>query len=943
MIKLVNKLLLFVLVLNVFSTPAFATSPPVSTVNPNVPAFQAALTSAMFRSQFSATYNDINALWTYVYNIPSGGGANNDASLLTQGTLNAARLPAFSGDITTSAGSSFTTLASVVSAGTVGSATNIPILTYDAKGRITGVNTAAISIPSSAINNATISAGATISGGNTGDQNAFSSVIVSGQTTVTSGQSTPLTVVAGSGIVVTTDNTAKSVTITSSGGSVNTSGSPASGNIAKFTGGATISNGDLSGDITTSGTLAATLATVNSTTGAFGTSTNIPALTVNGKGLVTNVVTNPVIAPAGTLTGTTLAANVVTSSLTSLGTIATGVWNGTAIGDTYISSASTWNAKQAAGNYLTALTGDVTASGPGSAAATIAANAVTNAKMATMVNNTMKGNISGITATPTDISLTSLKSALSIALADITDLSSLTVSLSTQATGTLQAAQEPAHTGDVTNTAGSLATTISANAVTNAKMATMATATFKGNVSGSTATPSDLTVAQMQAGLFVPHPGTGLKVVIVGDSETANNTGGGGANSPNVYVQNYGFFNQFLSRVGWGYSCVAGKNADTANLSIGCNAGVGGNTSAQILTRFPTDVIAKHPDIVEVLQGTNSVHGGDGTTCASVSRDIDSEIAQTQAIGAQFWIHTIWPRNNVDGGGGSDFTANERLIRDCINTSIRAKATVRGVVVFNDDRRLANSAGDMITGDSFDGLHINGSGAYAVSDEMVEDLYGQNPPMLAFNADPRDLYDATYNPYGSVLTNGVLAGSSGAITTGVTGTVANNLTCKRLSGTDISAVGSQITKVFGQNSFPGQRLVVTTTGAGGTGEQIRCRFNSDTVAITTAAANGVWMDGSMMLRVSASSGTHNVNAEYLQVSDQSSGGWTNRTNYLSGHGYDVNIERTGVWKLQPIQLQGTSGYFVDFIINADANVANTFTVDLFGVKVHPAVNAPTFN
>lgn len=39
-------------------------------------------------------------------------------------------------------------------------------------------------------------------------------------------------------------------------------------------------------------------------------------------------------------------------------------------------------AKQAAGNYVTALTGDVTATGPGSVAATIAANAVTSAKIA---------------------------------------------------------------------------------------------------------------------------------------------------------------------------------------------------------------------------------------------------------------------------------------------------------------------------------------------------------------------------------------------------------------------------------------------------------------------------------------------------------------------------------------------------------------------------------
>lgn len=42
-----------------------------------------------------------------------------------------------------------------------------------------------------------------------------------------------------------------------------------------------------------------------------------------------------VSAPASALTGSTLAANVVYSSLTSLGTIATGVWHGSVIGATY--------------------------------------------------------------------------------------------------------------------------------------------------------------------------------------------------------------------------------------------------------------------------------------------------------------------------------------------------------------------------------------------------------------------------------------------------------------------------------------------------------------------------------------------------------------------------------------------------------------------------------
>jgi len=44
------------------------------------------------------------------------------------------------------------------------------------------------------------------------------------------------------------------------------------------------------------------------------------------------------------------------SSITTLGTIATGTWHGTPIGDTYISSASTWNAKQDALNFINGLT-----------------------------------------------------------------------------------------------------------------------------------------------------------------------------------------------------------------------------------------------------------------------------------------------------------------------------------------------------------------------------------------------------------------------------------------------------------------------------------------------------------------------------------------------------------------------------------------------------------
>lgn len=69
----------------------------------------------------------------------------------------------------------------------------------------------------------------------------------------------------------------------------------------------------------------------------------------------------------------------------------------------------------------------------------------------------------------------------------------------TDVSGSVAASQMPALTGDVTTVAGAVATTIANSAVTNAKMANMASSsstvgTVKGNMSGSAAAPSDVTL-----------------------------------------------------------------------------------------------------------------------------------------------------------------------------------------------------------------------------------------------------------------------------------------------------------------------------------------------------------------------------------------------------------------------------------------------------------------
>ena len=69
-----------------------------------------------------------------------------NATNISSGALAASRMPAFTGDITTSAGAIATTLATVNSnVGAFGSSTLVPVITVNAKGLVTGVTTSSIS------------------------------------------------------------------------------------------------------------------------------------------------------------------------------------------------------------------------------------------------------------------------------------------------------------------------------------------------------------------------------------------------------------------------------------------------------------------------------------------------------------------------------------------------------------------------------------------------------------------------------------------------------------------------------------------------------------------------------------------------------------------------------------------------------------------------------
>lgn len=371
---------------------------------------------------------------THTFNIPNASAINR--GLLTPAdwsTFNNKQpagnyITALTGDATaTGPGSVPITLATVNSSpGTY----NFATLTVNAKGLVTSA-TSGSAITS--INGNTLTAQSIVAG------TGISVVSSVGTTTITN------TSPSSGGTVTSVSQTTNSISgLTVTGSPITTSGTLAL-TLAQST---TSTNGYLSstdwnifnnkqpagnyitaltGDVTATGpgSAAATLATVNGNVGSFGSSTSIPSFTVNAKGLITAASGNVVIAPAGTLTGTTLASNVVSSSLTSVGTITSGTWNGTIITVPF------------GGTGLSTLTANNVILGNGTSSPTFVAPG-TSGNLLTSNGTTWTSAAPATSGTVTSVALT-MPAIFSVAGSPITSSGTFAVTLATETANTVWA------------------------------------------------------------------------------------------------------------------------------------------------------------------------------------------------------------------------------------------------------------------------------------------------------------------------------------------------------------------------------------------------------------------------------------------------------------------------------------------------------------------------
>lgn len=146
--------------------------------------------------------------------------------------------------------------------------------------------------------------------------------------------------------------------------------------------------------------------------------------------------------------------------------------------------------------------------------------------------------------------------------------------------------------------------------------------------------------------------------------------------------------------------------------------GISGQTTAQMLVRFETDVIALKPRRVQIMAGTNDVAGNQGPTSQQGwANNIKAMVELARANGIEPVLASIPPANRFGWKPGMKPAA--RIV--ALNDWLRGYAKQQGLVYVDYYAVLTDGSGALKPEYGDDGVHPNAAG-YAAMKPLMEGL-----------------------------------------------------------------------------------------------------------------------------------------------------------------------------------------------------------------------------
>lgn len=257
--------------------------------------------------------------------------------------------------------------------------------------------------------------------------------------------------------------------------------------------------------------------------------------------------------------------------------------------------------------------------------------------------------------------------------------------------------------------------------------------------------------------------GSGNTMALLGDSITALNVPTGGA------LQDAGYFNWANVMLGHRFQVVA-------------YAGVGGNTTAQMLARLDTDVLSHSPDWCVVLGGTNDINTG--VSDAVAFGNLKTIYQRLISAGVRVIASTVTPSTYLTAGAVTQawFRLNQR-IRQYAQANPAIILADMGSAISdystNPPRALANTTSD--------GVHPSAYGAPMMGKVLADALRPYVPavPLLGMSNYDVDVINPNVMMTGTTGASGGGAAITGNIADGwyvyaTTGTI----TCSKVARTD---------------------------------------------------------------------------------------------------------------------------------------------------------------